>query len=250
MIIISASSLKDYLECKYKYHYRYNPPEVELYDSVPLVKGRAVHNAIELLESSGSAYSEVVTSMMSELYEELAKPNVVFSRWDSVKKVIDSSQKMLRSYVDNRRGVVKESEISFEHELTTIDGIPFKMIGRIDQVVDMGGEEVLVDLKTSRTVPTEFEIHGDYQFTMYVLAHKLSHDYMPTIYNFHLNSGRYIEYPRGSSDIKELKVKLDQVVFELDQIKEWQEYHKDKGWHCNRCPFREPCYGLHEKEWF
>ncbi len=248
MIKVSATGLKSFLECPYKWHYRRTLPQKDVSTTPALIKGGVVHDAIEELEKGYYSLEDVQPIMINSLYEKLSEPNVVFTKWDSVSKIAKSCNEMLGNYILNRQGTVVTSELSFAHLLKTHRNTEFAIIGRIDQIVDTNKGMAVVDLKTSRLPPTRYEIAGDYQFTLYALAYKLQYGRLPDkVYNFHLGSGKYIEYPRDNSSIKQLRHKLDDVVHTLEDIKDcWEEYHKTRGWHCNRCAYRDACYPVED----
>ena len=244
MIKLSATSIKDYVECQSKMRYRRMRLK-GLPVSTALIKGGVIHDVIELYENSTITAEEMPYTYQETLTKRLMEPNVQFDRWSSVDKLLKSGQKLLRNYLKYKQGEILEVEWSFEFDRNTVDGIPYQIIGRIDQVAIIDGLTSVVDIKSSRLKPTEFEIAGDYQFTMYALAYLMEHGAIPAnVFNFHLESGSYIEYPRTKSDIKLFCIKMDKIVYELSEIKQWQDHHKDKGWHCNRCMYREVCYDI------
>ena len=245
MIKLSASSLKDYKSCNYKMYLR--KQDYVYVDTVPLLTGRIVHDTIEMYESGEySSEEDTIASAGLKINNALASTTVKFTQWDSVAKIHDNVRKMLKNYFKYKEGEVKKVEWSFEVELESVDGIPYAVIGRIDQLVEIDGVINVIDLKTSRKPPTEFEILGDYQFTMYALAFYHEYGYLPDyVCNFYLTKGVYIVYPRDNDDIAEFKQLLDQTVYELTEIKEnWRDYHKSKGYQCNFCNYANACYGI------
>lgn len=244
MIKLSATAMKDYVECPTKLYYRWMDVGSDLsIVSTALIKGGVVHDVIEQYEKGIITADEMPYVYQTLLVKRLAEPNVEFSRWDSVDKLLSSGQKVLYNYLKHKRGEILEVEWSFEFDRETVEGIPYQIIGRIDQIVRIDGLISVIDIKTSRLKPTEFEIAGDYQFTMYAMAYMMQHDVLPAnVYNFHLESGDYIEYPRSKTDLKLFRIKMDKIVTELTGIKQWEDHHKDKGWHCNRCMYRQHCY--------
>lgn len=242
MIKLSATSVKDYVVCRSRMRYRQLRPTKTLVGTA-LIKGGAIHDTIEMYEKSEITAEQIPYTYQKLLTSRLAMDNVVFSRWDSTNKLLSSGQKMLQNYLDNRRGNILDTEWSFEYDMGTPENIPYQIIGRIDQIASIDGQDCVIDIKSSREKPTPYEILGDYQFSMYALAYKLEYGNLPhKIYNFHLNSGEYIEYPRSNRDVANFRRKLDEIVVELSSIKTWGEYHKDKGWHCNSCMYRDICY--------
>jgi len=245
MIYISASSLKDFMVCKHRYAFR-RMKDKSWPLTVPLVKGKVVHDAIEKLETDVISEDDIADYLTRELMAGLSTPLIEFTKWDSIAKTLDSAKKMVATYIEKRKGVILENELSFKIDTHSCTGIPFRLVGRIDQIVERSKGICVVDLKTSRLLPTEFEIKGDYQFTVYAFAYESLYGKPPAaLYNFHLASGKYIEYKRTEKDMDELVVLLDLMVTELDyRVGEgaWEEYNKSKGWHCNRCSYRYECY--------
>lgn len=242
MIKLSATSIKDYVECQSKMRYRRMRLR-SLPVSTALIKGGVLHDVIEEYEKSIISAEEMAYAYQKALTHRLTEPNVEFNRWSSTDKLLASGQKLLRNYLKYRRGEILEVEWSFAFDRETMEGIPYQIIGRIDQIAIIDNVMSVVDIKSSRLKPTKFEIAGDYQFTMYALAYLMQNGQLPgAIYNFHLESGDYIEYPRTKTDLKLFRIKMDKIVTELTEIKQWEDHHKDKGWHCNRCMYREVCY--------
>jgi len=246
MIKLSATSLKDYKSCNYKMYLRKLPYEYGT--TVPLLTGTIVHDTIEAYEKGKYDTEKEAIVTACNTVNEAVGGTVKFTQWDSVPKIHDNVRKMLQNYFKYREGDIKRVEWSFEVGLESVDGIPYAIIGRIDQLVDIDGAVSVVDLKTSRKPPTKFEILGDYQFTMYALAFYHEYGYLPDyICNFWLPKGVYIEYPRTNNDITEFKQLLDQTVYELTEIKEnWRDHHKSKGYQCNFCNYANACYGIGE----
>lgn len=242
MIKLSATAMKDYTECQSKLRYRrMRIPNLPV--STALIKGGVLHDVIEDYESGKVEATDIEYAYQKMLTKRLMEPNVEFDRWSSTAKLLKSGNKLLDNYLKYKRGEILEVEWSFEHDRETAEGIPYQIIGRIDQIAIIDGQTSVVDIKSSRLKPTEFEIAGDYQFTMYALAYLMEYGELPVnVFNFHLESGSYIEYPRNKTDLKLFRIKMDKIVTELTDIKQWEDHHKDKGWHCNRCFYREICY--------
>lgn len=245
MYSLSASSLKDFMSCKIKYYYR--KLDGTYVTTVPLVRGTVVHEIIENYELGKIGGSkEAHLELNKELSLALTDENIEFTRYDSIPKVIKSSHKMLDNYFELKEGEVIDVEKSFD--IPMANGL-YRLIGRIDQIIRYGDNKIaIVDLKTSAKEPTQFEILGDYQFTIYALAAQHLYEGSElSVFNFHLLSGKHIEYPRSTQDVSNMKKLMFNVASELEDIKgNWQDCHKNKGWHCNRCPYRLLCYNVEE----
>lgn len=242
MIRLSATALKDYVVCQSKWRYR----KMRLKHPVitgPLIKGGAVHEVIEQYELGKLEIENMHYAYQNILMERLAQTNVELSRWDTTAKLLKSGQSMLDNYIEFSRTEIDEIEHKFEFILCSPwDDIDYNFVGKIDQIGMLDGDHAVIDIKTSRLLPTGYEILGDYQFTLYALAYQLEYGELPMVYNFHLNSGEYIHYPRDDHDIKLIKELMNKVIWDLSNIKQWEDHHKSKGWHCNRCQYRDVCY--------
>lgn len=244
MIRISATALKDFTVCKSRYMFR--QIEAPTLITTPLIMGTVVHNVVDKYEQGELEKDNAHAYIQELLFENLSGGNVEFSKWDSIPKMLENCRSMWDNYLEHKRGDIIESEKFFEIPQFSKDGIEFKLLGRIDQIININGRKCVVDLKTSRKQPTKYQIMGDYQFTFYYYAYNLLYDEYPnTVYNFHLRSGKYIKYPRSDSDVRELIDKVDEMVATIDYINgNWKESDKSKGWHCNRCFYRDICYNL------
>lgn len=245
MIHVSASSLKDYLACNYRYSFRRMKGQ-EWPLTTPLVKGSVIHEAIELYERGELEEDAVEDWAMQAFLQQISNNNVEFTKWDDITKLIKSVKVLVATYFKYKRGVVVESELPFQIPMFSQQGVEFKLVGKIDQIVELDEGICVVDLKTGRELPSEFEIQGDYQFTVYALAYDCLYGTPPAgVYNFQLNHGKYVKYERTQQHIDELTVVLDKMVNHIDSIGgSWHDYHKSRGWHCNRCMYRYACYGI------
>jgi CRISPR/Cas system-associated exonuclease Cas4 (RecB family) len=244
-IHISASSLKDFLQCKHRYHFRRTKGQ-DWPTTTALVKGSVVHEAIDLYERGELEQAEVEAWATQTFLQRLSNSNVEFTKWDDITKLIKSVIALVATYFKYKRGRLIESELPFRVPMFSTQGVEFKLVGKIDQIVELDEGICVVDLKTGREMPSEFEIVGDYQFTIYDFAYESLYGTPPAaLYNFQLNHGQYVKYERTQKHIDELTIVLDDVVNCIHSIGDsWHNRHKFKGWHCNRCMYRYVCYGI------
>lgn len=244
-IHVSASSLKDYKECNYRYCFR-RMKGMDWPSNTALVKGSVIHEAIDLYERGDLPMEDAEEWAMQEFLQKISNNNVEFTKWDDITKLIKSVKALVATYFKYKKGVLIESELPFRIPMYTTQGVSFNLVGKIDQIVEMDAGICVVDLKTGREMPTDFEIEGDYQFTVYSMAYEALYGTPPAgLYNFQLNHGKYVEYKRTQKHLDELNVVLDNMVNHIESLDGgWYDYHKSRGWHCNRCMYRYACYGI------
>jgi len=244
-IHVSASSLKDYKQCNYSYPFR-REGRRDWPTNTPLVKGLVIHDAIDRYERGELEQKEMEEWAMQAFLQGISNNNVEFTKWDDITKLIKSVKKLIQNYFKYKKGVLMESELPFCIPMFTTQGVEFNLVGKIDQIVELRDGICVVDLKTGREMPTDFEIMGDYQFTIYGFAYDHLYGTPPAgVYNFQLNHGKYVKYERTQQHMDELTVVLDNMVNHIHSIGgNWHSYHKSRGWHCNRCMYRYACYGI------
>ncbi len=164
---LSATGIKDFLQCKLKVIFRYDHDIKSMKNDHARV-GIAVHTALEqftrrmLTKKSfpdASDYEFAVTAFMNSATEEGLENMSFYS----------DGKIMVTEFID--RFDPSEEIIDVEHrfKIETPDGIP--ILGAIDKVVKLNEDTIaIIDYKTARNAMTTWDLQDDVQLSMYDLA--------------------------------------------------------------------------------
>ncbi len=177
-IKISATRISTFLKCKRRYWYQY-------VDKIPKLSnpsfrlGLACHEALELAGNiwleGGDGKTEFTEDEVKRIMDEYIKVSV--REGIEEMEVHDEGMNLVLSRLCSFN--IGKSLLSLElpfgfpgHEhadLTTSEGVP--LIGKIDKIVELDSESILiVDYKTSKTVPTPGQLKTDLQLSLYDLV--------------------------------------------------------------------------------
>lgn len=164
---LSATGIKDFLQCKLKVTFRYNR-------DIPSIKndhakiGIAVHEALEqytlrMLKKKSfpdaSDYDFALTVFMNMATSEGLENMSFYS----------DGRRMVTEYIDRYDPSEKVISVEGFFKLETPDGIP--IVGAIDKVVELNEDTVaIIDYKTARNALNTYELDSDIQLSMYDLA--------------------------------------------------------------------------------
>lgn len=234
---LSASSIKDYLECPKRFYYRtFHKDKSKVSNHV--VFGSIVHEAIEEFDNGKDAVKWAVAQ-----WAERMTPEFEFAEIKQVPKPPKSFTKMLGNYYTK---IVPEfpiekpqkTELFFEIPWSeiTIDGKKSEVIilGKIDKIA---GSNVY-DWKTGARRPTKYQLQ-DFQFYLYSWAYEKMYGERPTVYYGHLNTGDIIPVQLNDYMRNDLASTVEHVV---DNLRD-ERFHRVTGYHCGNCFYREFCYG-------
>lgn len=167
---LSATGIKDYLQCKLKVVFRYDR-EIKSMKNDHMKVGIAVHNALEQFTRrmlnkksfpDATDYEFAVTTFMNSATEEGLENMSFYS----------DGKTMVTEFID--RFDPSEEIIDVEHrfKMETPDGIP--IVGAIDKVVKINEDTLaIIDYKTARNAMTIWDLEDDIQLSMYDLAASL-----------------------------------------------------------------------------
>ena len=176
-IKLSASRINSFLSCKQKYWFSYHErlPKVA---NPAFVLGIAVHEALEL---AGGIWMEENTFSKDDVKLILKKYNEVSIREGLIDLFVheegkDLVKKKLNNFILGKKIISLEAKFGFYNDPKNIDvytkyGVP--LIGAIDKVEEYDKETLLiVDYKTSKTIPTTSQLRYDAQLSIYNLVAK------------------------------------------------------------------------------
>jgi len=169
-VLLSATRMKMFLQCKYKYwcNYVLGLPRKP---NVSFKLGIAVHDA---LAEAGKIW------MVGEKFtsEDIEKIKKVYNKSAAREGIADSMiyHEGLQMVLSRLKQFVNGKIISIEDkfEVTTNDGII--LVGAMDKVEEIGENKILVtDYKTSKYVETSNELKSDIQLSIYDLVASLKY---------------------------------------------------------------------------
>lgn len=155
--------------------------------------------------------------------------------WDLIKKGYVLFTQYLYTLSDNPIEDIKlEQEINFKFDED------YTFIGYVDVLINVKGNYVFFDLKTSKTPPKNLDL--DVQFYMYRYALKKIYDltYYPVGYYVHLRSGSLI--PAKTLDSSVITKAHTQVTSAIEGIEKEDFFATLGSPLCGFCEYRGYCY--------
>lgn len=164
---LSATGIKDFLQCKLKVTFRYNK-------EIPSIKndhakiGIAVHEALEqytlrMLKKKSfpdaSDYEFALATFMNSATNEGLENMSFYSE----------GRRIVTDYIDRYDPAEKVLAVEQFFKLKTPEGVP--IVGAIDKVVELNENTIaIIDYKTARNALSTYELDTDIQLSMYDLA--------------------------------------------------------------------------------
>ncbi len=178
----SFSRLKSYLSCSQSYFFRYISGEEPASKSSNLVLGAAVHYGHELIYRGMKAGTiPPLGDVLDEVSENILiqaqlNPPILFPNGGDINTLVEEARRLTECL---HGSVVPEKVVAVDLEETVplLDygeplPLPLKVV--YDLVVESEGEEVVVDLKTSRTRYQQSQLTWALQPTCYLYARRVS----------------------------------------------------------------------------
>jgi CRISPR/Cas system-associated exonuclease Cas4 (RecB family) len=227
---LSATAIKDYLDCPQRFKYRIdgNPQEANVY----MLRGLAVHSVIE--DQSVQTAEDAKQVFFIKFSELLSESKAFFPFMVTFNSMVKQANTMLDFYynsVNKTEPPIKEVEVQFN---VTIKGIEF--VGKMDQI---RGNSVY-DWKTKTKKVDPLQLKTDYQFTLYGMAYKeLYGEYPENIYYGHLYQGQLYKLERTRKDYKYLEDVASKIILATENNifpRNYGEYT------CNFCAYKHKCF--------
>ncbi len=176
---ISASKLKTYLSCKNRYVYQY-VQHIKSEKNIYSILGTAFHKAVELCYREDL---EPIAVYEAIWYDELDKAKLQHNQI-----MFDEGLNMLNIYDFNLR---RPYLLEYEFELPyPIENPKYTFVGFIDHIYN---DNVIVDLKTSKTKPSKTKLSTDPQFIIYREVYKNIFQQDPQVFWYHARTADYVE---------------------------------------------------------
>ena len=237
---LSATRIKTWLECKYKYGCKYHNfhPEIIINTPVYFKLGTAVHAALEfagklVVVERLSSFDGYINDIVKEYYKEVAKVGL-----DDLDIIADGMDMLL----------AKLKRFEFDYEILSleerfeadIDGVP--VIGAMDRVVALDDDHVcVIDYKTSKTALTDTEMLNDLQVGTYdiIARQKYPEAKKVTICLDYLRlAPKTIEIPENK---REANIELIRSVYEVIKASAPEDLKPSMHEFCPWCDYASVC---------
>lgn len=236
---LSATAIRDYLQCKLKLVFRYDP-------DVPSIKndhariGIAVHEALEQFvrrminkksfpDPSDYEFT-IATFMNSAVNEGLSNMNFY-----------TEGRKMLTAFVDKYDPSEEIIAVEERFKLVTPDNVP--IAGAMDKVIKVNEDTIaIIDYKTSKNALTTHELKDDIQLSMYDLAASI-------LWPQYKNRLLFLDYVRIDKSVSTYRSDEDRLAFREFLVSIWTQIQKLQEEEvtgrinplCGWCDYREHC---------
>lgn len=246
MFYISASAIRNYIDCKNRYYFS-NYLKVKKPMTIPMVLGIGIHKAIEKNEDndlkgmSNTFQTEFLTLLESNKIQTHPLVKVV-----NTSKNLSIGRAKLKAYHEIAKDLEsltypKEYEFKVKLDRDII------LVGRIDQI---RGDSIY-DIKTGEYPPSEELIKKDLQFTIYAYAYEsligkkpeglywflLAHEEKKRAKTIEGNAQIVEMRSRSKEDFDEMEHIIRSVVSDIKARKFYGGY----GYQCRTCTVKEFC---------
>ena len=172
---VSASSLNKYNNCSLEFYYKYlarinSDDNLEEHVDATMI-GTAIHNALDLFYPVGilnkkdieKQYPLVIDSIINyfkrEMTPEAMKEGKNYLSLEIAKKLTQNFFSLEKQMLDeanreNKQINILATEAELENHLT-IDGIKFRLIGKVDRIDSYGDQLRIIDYKTGKVTDSD-----------------------------------------------------------------------------------------------
>lgn len=219
MILLSASSIKDFLACERKYWYRRYASKLAVPNEY-LIRGRVVHEVIEKYWDDSSAGLMYLNTLDDGTFN------------------MDKADLHIKMFYNNFSNLLSENDlIEYKFKVKYDEDVYF--IGKFDWIIQ--GTGVVIDWKTNRSTPKD--ISKDPQFLLYYYAYTQLFNSPPSsVYFASLTRGKFVKFNFSQ---RNLDILLGDIIPDmLEHINEdkFQPSGLFKNVTCKFCSFREHCH--------
>lgn len=219
-MILSASRLKLYRECRLRFYQKYvqHLPDGK---NTALIMGSAIHKAIED-HYKGIDWRYTLRHTIASINNEYEDSKGDVIRYNTLAEIYDMSEQYLSNFpfdefTDSLR------ELHFNLEYVSRAGNKHGIQGYIDMISD----DTLIDFKTGSKKPSS--IDDDIQFTIYTWAFLRLYGKKPErVIWYHIRTGDVVEYDLSKFESNWLTVESIITSLENDKF--------DNVSPCTRCP--------------
>jgi len=238
----SATRLKTFLTCPRQFRYSY-VDSVPSVPTSPLVFGRTLHEALRFTHEhqmqTGHAppIGEVLEQFDALWQSALTKEQPFFRQGaPSPQQHQTTGHEILRVYLNDSQNAVMPlaAELAFE-----VQAGDYKLAGIVDRVDEGESGLVIVDFKSGTRKPSQTDLDGELQFTLYAFAlSRMMGQPIERVVHYHLRDGSRLETIPSDAHFAWL---LDEVLPYVAGAVAREEFAPRPGYWCNWCDFRELC---------
>jgi putative RecB family exonuclease len=213
---LSATAIKDFLQCVLKLVFRYDREIPSLKNDYAKL-GIAIHEALEQFTRrmlhkksfpDASDYEFATTAFMNSATQEGLENMSFYSE----------GRRIVTDYIDKYDPSEEILDVERRFKITTPEGIP--IVGAIDKVVKLNDDTLaIIDYKTGRTTLTGWELQDDIQLSMYDLAASLLWPEYP-------NRLLFLDYVRMDKRISTYRTEEQRAEFREFLVSVWTQINK------------------------
>lgn len=213
---LSATGVKDFLQCHLKVIFRYDR-EIKSMKNDHMKVGIAVHNALEQFTRrmmdkksfpDATDYEFAGATFMNSATEE-GLENMSFYA---------DGKRMVTEFIDRYDPSEEVIEVENRFKLTTADGVP--ITGAIDKVVKINEDTIaIIDYKTSRNAMTMWDLQDDVQLSMYDMAASI-------MWPEYKNRLLFLDYVRIDKKVSTYRTDEDRETFNEFLNSTWLQMQK------------------------
>lgn len=235
---LSASSIKTYDACQYKFKLAYLdkiPSPVK--GNIHTAFGRSVHGSIEEFYKQNLDKLETLEPLFDPIFEkELKAINLILSV-DDLEKFRTRGRKCLKNFYTS---FLSEGYFKAPHGIELKFKIPYKsitIIGYID-FLSKDGDGIIVDYKTGKRPPTIKDLKKDVQLTIYSLAAIQNLGMTkPRLCLFYLDMNKKLFTEREQENYDYLLDKINKIIAHSDS----DRFFEPNVNHCKWCEYNNMC---------
>ncbi len=246
IVKLSATRINTFLQCKLRYWYSYEEHLEKL--SNPVFKlGLACHDTLEkagriMKEQDIKKFSATQIKELLAYYDKASVKHGIEDYGDHLvgKDIIKAKLKIFK-IGDKIVGIEDRFGFPNTQVITTNGGV--ELIGAIDKAVEVNPTTLLiVDYKTSKTVPDANKLSSDIQLSMYnLVARKLYPQYSRVILCLDmLRSGDLVYTYRTDEELEEFEQYLNAVHAEISALTR-EEAKPSINFLCAWCDYTNVC---------
>jgi CRISPR/Cas system-associated exonuclease Cas4 (RecB family) len=243
---LSVSQISTYLGCSLKYYFRYVEERPSETFSSALAFGKAVHATLEsfhksLLQGEPLAQSELHDLFRADLSAELSDPTK-FKEKESPDSFLELGQALISEYLSTCRFEVEAVEQPFLVPLVHPESGEVLTEKPLHGFYDLLTPEGIVELKTSRSAPSEDLKERRLQLLGYSYAYEASKGKMPKLTLVSL-----LKQKKPRVEITSLTFQKNDLLSFLYTAKAVERGIKEEifapniGWQCSNCEFAGAC---------
>ena len=164
---LSATGIKDYLQCKLKAFFRYDR-DISSIKNDNMKVGTAVHEALEKFTIRMQEKKSFPDDSDYEYATNVFMDTATSEGLESM-EFYEDGRIMVSEFIDRYDPAEEIVSVEGFFEIVTPEGVPLR--GAIDKVIKINDDTIaIIDYKTARNALTTWELKDDIQLSMYDLA--------------------------------------------------------------------------------